>query len=178
MLFPHTAVGQRVLSTLTNISSQKKLSDTESGFRAYSRKAISKLELKEQGMAISSEIISAAASQSLKITEVPISVTYTSDGSTINPVIHGMGVFNRIFVMISERRPLLVFGIVGGIFIAFGIFLGVLVIKTLEARQILQTGSALLAMLFITTGVLSIFTGIILSVLVRRIESSLGRPGK
>jgi glycosyltransferase involved in cell wall biosynthesis len=171
-------LGQRVLSTLTNISSRKKLSDTESGFRAYSRKAIARLELKERGMAISSEIISAAASQGLRITEVPISVTYTGDSSTINPVIHGMGVFNRIFIMISERRPLLTFGIVGGIFIAFGIFIGVLVIKTLEARQILQTGSALLSMLFITTGVLSISTGVILSVLVRRIEGSLRPPDK
>ncbi|OGO23518.1 MAG: hypothetical protein A2144_00075 [Chloroflexi bacterium RBG_16_50_9] len=170
--------GQRILSTLTNISAREKLSDTESGFRAYSRKAIATLELKEAGMAISSEIVSVAASQGLRITEVPISVKYTDDSSTMNPVIHGMSVFNRIFIMISERRPLLTFGIIGGIFIAFGIFMGILVIMTLQARQILQTGSALLSMLFITTGVLSIFTGIILSVLVRRMENSLRRNEK
>lgn len=171
-------IGQRILSALTNISSREKLSDTESGFRAYSKKAIAELELKEQGMAISSEIVSAAASQGLRITEVPISVTYASDSSTINPVIHGMSVANRIFAMISERRPLLIFGIIGGICIALGIFTGVLVIQTLQAVQVLKTGSALLSMLFITIGVLSIFTGVILSVLMRRLESSLGRLGK
>ena len=40
--------GQRVLSRLTHIASRKKLSDTESGFRAYSRKAIGALKLKNK----------------------------------------------------------------------------------------------------------------------------------
>ena len=72
-------------------------------------------------MAISSEIVSEAATKGLKITEVPISVVYTKDGSTLNPVRHGLGVLNRIMVMISERRPLLFFGLFGGIFLALGL---------------------------------------------------------
>jgi glycosyltransferase involved in cell wall biosynthesis len=165
-------IGQRVLSKLTYIASRKKLSDTESGFRAYSRKAIDGLELKEKGMAISSEIVSAAARKGLKVTEVPISVTYTKDGSTMNPVKHGLGVMNRIMVMISERRPLLVFGVCGGIFIVFGLAVGVLVVQILQDQQVLQVGSALVSMTLITVGVLFISTGIILSVLVRRIGNS------
>jgi len=166
-------IGQRVLSALTRVASREKLSDTESGFRAYSRKAIMGLELKEKGMAISSEIVSAAAREGLKVTEVPISVTYTKDGSTMNPVRHGLGVFNRILVMISERRPLLAFGVSGGLFTLFGIFLGVYVLNTLFEHQILQMGSALLSMLFVTVGVLIMSTGIILSVLVKRLGDSL-----
>ena len=162
--------GQRVLSRLTNIASRKKLSDTESGFRAYSRKAIATLELKEKGMAVSAEIVSVAAKKGLKITEVPISVTYTEDSSTLNPVRHGFGVLQRIMVMISERRPLLFFGLGGGIFIALGIVAGVMVLRTLFAVQVLNAGTALIAMLLITVGILSIFTGIILDVLVRRIS--------
>jgi len=162
-------VGQKVLSRLTSIASGKKLSDTESGFRAYSRKAILSLELKEKGMAVSSEIVSEAIGKGLKVAEVPISVIYTEDGSTMNPVRHGLGVFNRILVMISERRPLLIFGACGGICIAFGIFTGVLVVQTLYDQQVLQVGSALIAMLLVTVGILSISTGLILSVLVRRI---------
>ncbi|GAJ03436.1 unnamed protein product, partial [marine sediment metagenome] len=79
-------IGQRILSRLTHIASRKKLSDTESGFRAYSRKAITTLGLKEKGMAVSSEIVSEATAKGLKVTEVPISVIYTKDGSTLNPV--------------------------------------------------------------------------------------------
>ena len=163
-------LGQRVLSRLTHIASRKKLSDTESGFRAYSRKAINTLELKEEGMAISSEIVTEAIAKGLTITEIPISVTYTRDGSTLNPLVHGFGVLNRIMVMISERRPLLVFGTIGGICIISGIFVGVLVVQTLQAQQILQVGSALISMLLITIGVLSVSTGLILNVLVRRLS--------
>jgi glycosyltransferase involved in cell wall biosynthesis len=165
-------VGQKVLATLTNIASRERLSDTESGFRAYSRKAITELALREKGMAVSAEIVSAAARKGLNITEVPISVTYTRDGSTMNPIKHGVGVLNRVLFMISERRPLLVFGIIGGICILFGIIVGVLVVQTLQEQQVLQVGSALIAMLLITTGLLSISTGLVLSVLVRRIGDS------
>lgn len=165
--------GQRVLLFFTNILSGEKLSDTESGFRAYSRKAMAELELKEKGMAISAETVSAATAKGLSVTEVPISVTYTKDGSTMNPVRHGMGVLNRIMVMISERKPLLFFGFMGGILVALGIVFGIIVVQTLYAEQILQVGSALISMLLITVGTLSIFTGVILDVIVRRLRNLL-----
>ena len=164
-------IGQRILSNLTFIASRRRLSDTESGFRAYSKKAVAGLKLKEQGMAVSSEIVSAAISKGFKVTEIPISVTYTEDSSTMNPVRHGLGVLNRIIVMISERRPLLVFGAIGTICIITGIIIGVLVVQLLQELQVLQVGSALISMLLITVGALSIFTGIILSVLARRISN-------
>ena len=162
--------GQNVLLFLTNTLSRGKLSDTESGFRAFSRKAVSQLKLKESGMAVSAETISVATAKGLKIAEVPIMAIYTRDGSTLNPIKHGFGVFNRVVVMISERRPLLFFGLFGGIFIVLGILAGVMVVQTLGERQILQTGTALLSMLFLTMGLLSVFTGIILDVLVRRLS--------
>jgi glycosyltransferase involved in cell wall biosynthesis len=164
-------LGQRVLSRLTYVASRKKLSDTESGFRAYSQKAINTLELKERGMAISSEIVSEAAAKSLKITEVPISVTYTGDGSTLNPVKHGLGVLNRIMAMISERRPLLFFGLLGSIFSVLGIIAGVIVVRNYYfSTQILATGTALISILCITVGLLSIYTGVILNVLIKRMR--------
>lgn len=165
-------MGQRVLSSLTYIASRRKLSDTESGFRAYSKKAIAGLELKEKGMAVSSEIVSAATKKGLRIKEVPISVIYSKDSSTMNPVKHGLGVLNRIMVMISERRPLLFFGLFGSISIVLGLVAGIMVVRTLFVYQVLQVGTALISMLLITLGILSIFTGIILNVLVKRISDS------
>jgi len=163
-------VGQRVLSRLTYIASRSKLSDTESGFRAYSRKAINTLELKEEGMAVSSEIVSEAAAKGLKVTEVPISVIYTEDGSTLNPVRHGLGVTNRIMAMISEKRPLLFFGLVGGILLVIGIVAGVFVIQVYYyGTHVLAIGTALVSMMCITVGLLCISTGVILNVLIKRI---------
>jgi len=164
-------LGQKVLSRMTRIASRTRLSDTESGFRAYSRKALNTLELKETGMAVSSEIISAAAARGLEIVEVPISVDYTGDGSTLNPVKHGMGVFQRIMVMISERRPLLFFSLFGGISLAIGLAAGAWVIwRFYFETNVLATGLAMVSILFVTIGVLTVFTGIILNVLTKRIN--------
>ena len=162
-------LGQNVLARLTNVASRQKVKDTESGFRAYSKKAIATLELKETGMAISAEIVTDASRRGLRITEVPISVRYTKDGSTLNPVVHGLGNLNRIMVMISERRPLFFFGLVGAIFIGLGIITGLGVVLGYYSSNILAMGSALVTMLLITVGILCLVTGIILSVLVRRL---------
>ena len=174
LISPYRRLGQRVLSRLTRIASRRKLADTESGFRACSKKAIEILELKEKGMAVSSEIVSEAAAKGLKLTEVPISVTYTEDGSTLNPVKHGFGVLNRIMVMISERRPLLFFGLFGSIFLVLGLAAGITVIRLYYFEAgVLATGTALISILFITTGLLMVFTGVILNVLVKRIGNRL-----
>jgi len=169
-------IGQRFLSRLTRVASKKTVYDTESGFRAYSRKAIDMLELKEKGMAISAEIVAAAADKGLSITEVPISITYTEDSSTLHPVKHGLSVMNRIIVMISERRPLLVFGTVGAISLVFGVAAGFMVVFLYYSDGgELATGTALISMLLVTIGILCISTGIILSVLVKRLSDSFRR---
>ena len=166
-------VGQNVLSYLTHILSRKKIADTESGFRAFSRKAIFEMELKETGFAVEAEMISEAAARNLKVKEVPISVIYTQNGSTMNPIRHGFGNLNRIMVMISEKRPLLFFGLGGSVFIAFGIVVGVTVVLDFFNSGILAAGTALVTIMLVTIGMLSIFTGIILNVLVKRISDRL-----
>jgi glycosyltransferase involved in cell wall biosynthesis len=164
-------LGQKVLSEMTRLASGQRLSDTESGFRAYSRKAIDTLELKETGMAVSSEIIATATARGLEIAEVPVSATYTGDGSTLNPVRHGLGVFNRILVMISERRPLLFFSLFGGAMLAAGLATGIMVIHDYYfGPYLFATGLALVSILFLTVGMLTVFTGIILNVLIKRIN--------
>ena len=165
--------GQNVISFFTRVLSRSTLSDTESGFRAFSSKAISVLEPKERGMAISAETISEATAKGLKITEVPISAIYTGDGSTLNPVKHGASVLNRVMVMISERRPLLFFGTAGVISIILGIAAGVIVLQALFTVNELAVGTAMVAILLITVGVLFIFAGVILNVLVKRLRDSL-----
>ena len=165
--------GQNVISFFTRVLSRSTLSDTESGFRAFSRKAISVLEPKERGMAISAETISEATAKGLKITEVPISAIYTGDGSTLNPLKHGVSVLNRVIVMISERRPLLFFGTAGGISIILGIVAGVMVLRAFFTINELAVGTAMVAILLITVGVLFIFAGVILNVLVKRLRDSL-----
>ena len=97
-------LGQLILTKFTNIVSHQNLSDTESGFRAYSRKAITELELTQKGMAISAEIIWVASRKGLKITEVPISVSYNNVRSSQNPILHGLGNMSQILILILKHN--------------------------------------------------------------------------
>ncbi|MFC2020381.1 glycosyltransferase family 2 protein [Chloroflexota bacterium] len=164
----HRHIGQRVISFFSHILSGEKLFDSESGYRVFSRKAIALLELQENGMAISAETIAKAAEKGLKIIERPISIRYTRDGSTLNPVRHGFEVLGRIFAMISERRPLFFFGLGGTILITLGFLAGVRVVTILFGVGELAIGTALISILLLVIGSFSIFTGIILNVLTKR----------
>ncbi len=156
-------IGQRVLSHFSHILSGKRVVDSECGFRAFSSKAIVKLELKQKGMAISAETIAAATDKGLNVTQIPVSAIYTKDGSTLGPVAHGLGNLTRIITMISERRPLFFFGLAGIILIVFGLIAGISVLNTLSATGQMATGTALISVLLFIIGIFSIFTGIILN---------------
>lgn len=161
-------IGQSLLSYSTGIASGGgKVSDSESGFRALSPRTISEIDLTEDGFAVETEMIVKAAKKGLKITEVPISNIYTRDGSTLNPVRHGVGVLGRVMAMISERRPLFFFGIGGGVLAVLGIVAGVKVLRTFSDVHVLAVGTAVLSALLLIIAVLSVFTGIILNILTK-----------
>ena len=161
-------VGQRVLSLFSHILSGKKVNDSECGFRALSPKAIAELKLEQNGFAIEAEMIAAATDRGLTITQVPVSAIYTKDGSTLNPVSHGLGVLTWIITMISEKRPLLFFGVGGGVLTVVGLLAGIRVLHTVSVGGGVATGTALVSILLLTVGIFSIFTGLILSALVKR----------
>jgi len=160
-------IGQKVLLYSTRILSGKSLSDSESGFRALSRKAVSGLRLKENGFAIEAEMIASANDKHLKIIQVPISNIYTKDGSTLNPLVHDFGVLGRIIAMISERRPLFFFGLGDLILSMIGLIAGIRVLNIAYAGGGVATGTALVSILLLIIGILSIFTGVILRALVK-----------
>jgi len=99
-------VGGTILSVFTFMLSGVWVRDSQCGFRAYSHRAVGKIRPKENGMAVSSEIVALAAWNGLKITEVPISVKYMDDSSTHNPVKQGFYTLWRLVVMIARRRLL------------------------------------------------------------------------
>src|SRR4030043_2259260 len=115
-------IGQRLILRSVKILSDDNLTDSECGFRAFSRKAINTLELTENGMAVSAETVAEASRKNLKVTQVPVSVIYSSDSSTLNPLTHGLEVISRVLVMISERRPIYFFGVGGMLLLFLGLF--------------------------------------------------------
>jgi glycosyltransferase involved in cell wall biosynthesis len=154
--------GQKVISSSVNVLSSEHLTDTECGFRAFSRKAIAALTLNENGMAISAETVAEASRRNLKITQIPISVSYGKDSSTLNPLSHGLGVLTRIVVMISEQKPLFFFGLAGIILMLCGIGAGFFAIHLYSQSGVISTGWTMMAIFLAILGVMSFFNGLTL----------------
>ena len=159
-------LGQKVLSIFARILSGTNV-DSESGFRAFSARAVNALELKNSGFAIDTEMLAAAVDSNLRIVEVPISVTYTKDGSTLNPIVHGFGNLFSIVNMISVRKPLTFFLASGLLLLVFGFVIEALGISAMgNARGTIGAGT-MVSFLLVAAGVASIFTGIALNLTTR-----------
>lgn len=80
------------ITWLINLGASTRVSDAQSGFRAYDRRILDNISLSEKGMAISVEAIIKIREKGFIIREVPISCKYLSRSSTLHPVSHGLGV--------------------------------------------------------------------------------------
>ena len=114
-------VGIKVITKITNASIKEKLTDSQSGFRAYSKKVVDELNPSELGMGISTEILIKASSKNFKIVEVPIKILYSGDTSTHNPISHGSSVILSTIKYTSIEHPLKFYGIPSVIFFIIGL---------------------------------------------------------
>jgi len=114
-------VGIKLITKITNASIKEKLTDSQSGFRAYSKKVVDELNPSELGMGISTEILIKASSKNFKILEVPIKILYSGDTSTHNPISHGSSVILSTIKYTSIEHPLKFYGIPSIIFFIVGI---------------------------------------------------------
>ena len=154
-------LGQRVLTVATNLTSGSGVSDSQSGFRAYSPKALGALNLTESGMSASSEIQFAIRDSGLRVAEVPIAVSYT-DGARRNPFEHGLNVLTRILLLFSLRHPLLLFGAPGICLLAGALALGTRVLTIYSDTSQVAIGNALGTVLLSQAGLLALFTALML----------------
>ena len=115
-------VGIKIITKVTNATIKKQLTDSQSGFRAYSKKVLNELNPSELGMGISTEILIKASAKNFRISEVPIKITYNGDTSTHNPISHGSSVLLSTIKFTSIEHPLKFYGIPSMIFFAIGLF--------------------------------------------------------
>ena len=122
-------VGQTVLDNATYLASGVKLTDTQSGFRAFSSKSIEYFNFDPNGFGIESDMLIEASVNKLRIFEVEITVRYDVNTTTDNPIVQGFSVLMRILELMRFNRPLYFYGISGSIVL----FLGILIILTVKA---------------------------------------------
>jgi glycosyltransferase involved in cell wall biosynthesis len=168
---------RRFGNKLLNLFTSRVVSDTQSGFRAYSRNAIMRINPSEMGMGVDSEILMDALRQGLKIVEVPISVRYDlGKTSTHNPVFHTLDVIFSVIKLTSIRHPLIFYGIPGLSLVAAGVYFVYRTLVLFGEQQIITNLTmtyGLLAFAFTLLGLLTLFTGIILFTLSTLIRKGL-----
>ncbi|CAN5808080.1 glycosyltransferase family 2 protein [soil metagenome] len=110
----YRSFGIKAITKVTQAGCYEKITDAQSGYRAYNSRALSKLRLSENGMAISTEILLRADEHSLRIVEIPISIRYdVGNGSTHNSLIHGLRVITHVIQFLSFKHPFLFYGLPG-----------------------------------------------------------------
>ena len=155
-------VGIKTITGLTNASTGTKITDAQSGFRAYSKKVLEKIHPSEQGMGVSTEILIKAAKQKFKITEVPIKISYEGNTSTHEPVSHGTSVVLSTIKFVSIENPLKFYGLPGIFFLGIGLYFMLLTIQIFGDSRDIFTNYAIVGIGGIITGTLFLLTAIIL----------------
>ena len=166
-------IGIKLITKVTNSTLKEKITDSQSGFRAYNKDVITKLDPGDVGMGISTEILIKASSYGFKIAEVPINILYEGNTSTHNPVSHGTSVLLSTIKYISIEHPLKFYGIPSLIFFVIGLTFTFLSVQYYTEIGRLNTNLTLIGAGTILIGVILVITTILLYSLV-----SVVREGK
>lgn len=164
--------GIKVITKITNASINQKLTDSQSGFRAYTKKVLNEINPSEYGMGVSTEILIKASSKDFKIVEVPIKVLYNGKTSTHNPVSHGTSVLFSTMKFTSIEHPLQFYGIPGVAMSGIGLFFIVWVIQYFADFGNFPPVLALIAIGTTVLGAVFLVTSIILYSLVNIVRES------
>jgi glycosyltransferase involved in cell wall biosynthesis len=159
----YRSFGIRTITKFTRHASYKNLTDAQSGFRGYSRHAIETMNLVEDGMQISTEILLRAGSNKLTITEVPVTINYdVENSSTHNFLAHGIGVLFSVIQFISLRHPLIFYGIPGVALLTLSGYFVYSALELFSATRYISINMILLSVTTTIIGIILLTTGSIL----------------
>jgi glycosyltransferase involved in cell wall biosynthesis len=98
-------IGNWMMNLLTFLVFHKWVSDSQSGMKAMSKKALNKMQIESIGYEICSEIIGEAKYHKLRIVEVPIRTIYT-DYSKVKGqnIFNAVNIFTRMLSLRAGKR--------------------------------------------------------------------------
>ena len=153
--------GINAITKMSNITTKKKITDSQSGFRAYNKKSLQEIVPSDNGMGVSTEILIKANKKSLRIIEVPIIILYEGETSTHNPMSHGISVMLSTMKFISIEHPLKFYGIPGLIFLLTGFIFIIWAIQiyteygsVITNITLVGIGATIVAMMFLMTSII------------------------
>ena len=165
-------VGIKIITSLTNATMKEKLTDSQSGFRAYAKHVLNELNPSEEGMGISTEILIKASTKKFRISEVPIKILYEGNTSTHNPIRHGSSVIISTIKYTSIQRPLTFYGIPAVIFLIIGSTFSYLAVQYYVEIGRLNTNLTVVGASSFLIGIVLMMTAILLFSLVTVVKEN------
>lgn len=173
----YRSFGIKTITKLTQAASYNGITDSQSGFRAYNRNALSKINLFEDGMAASVEILLRAKEKNLLTTEVPITINYNvKDTSTHNPISHGVGVLYSVLQFVSLRHPLAFYGLPGIALLGVAALFLKNAMHLFSTTGFVSTNMILIAVGIAVVGVILLATAAIVYTLVALLKGKVKYP--
>lgn len=157
-------VGNKMLDKITKMAADLPFTDTQSGFRAYSKKAIESISFTIDGFGVDSEILIDASNKGLKITEEKVTVLYNTGEKTSSkdPISHSVGVIASLLELIAINHPLRYLGMPGLILLIIGIVFSVLVISMFNEDRYFSVPSTLVALGSLVIGMILLLMSVVL----------------
>jgi len=156
-------LGIKVITAASNLSRDITIKDTQSGFRAFSKRALEVLRFDCEGMELSLEMLEDAHEKQLSITEVPTMIRYdVPKGSNFTAVSHGFTVLSWALVSLSHKKPLLVLGLPGLGLFATGAVMGLNLAQNVTGQIDSYIGPGLSAIWIGVLGLSLMATGLVL----------------
>ena len=162
-------LGVKVITAASNLTSDLSIKDTQSGFRAFSRNALDRIKLAQNGMESTLEMLEQCNEYGLAVKEVPTIIRYdVPKGSRFTAMSHGFTVLSYALISLSQKKPFLAFGLPGAGLVTLGSAIGMRALNrvndftggTIDLN--LTVGPGLTAAWISMLGISLIFTGLVL----------------
>jgi len=157
-------VGNKIFTKIISWAVGQKFTDTQTGFRAYSKDALLAISVVNE-FTYTQEVLIDLKFKNFRIGEIPVNVVYDEKRKSRvvkNVMNYSLKAFSIIFKSLVYHKPMLAFGLFGSILIAGGIFSKILTItNTFSVSAGLSTG-------FIILGIVSFMLGLFASLVFKR----------
>ena len=156
--------GNKILDRMTNLASELSIEDSQSGYRAYSKKSIEEIKFDINGFGSDAEILIDAAKKGFRISEEKVKVIYNTGmkTSTKNPIHHSGEVITSLLEIIAIKSPLKFMGIPGAILLVIGIIFAINVVSVFNETSYFSIAFTLAGITFFVVGSMLVLIAVLL----------------
>ncbi len=170
--------GNRLVRGLINKLFRADINDIMTGARAFSRDFVKSFAIFSKGFEIETEMTIFALEHNFKIAEIPIDYRDrdADNPSKLSTYSDGAKVIKTILLLLRDDKPGVFFGMIGLLFIIAGIVLFVPIVHEYLMTGVVPKYPTLIVLTSMwTIGIVSIFSGMILSLINKRSREEFER---